>query len=172
MDKAIDSYLSDQFGTLKVPDDPNERFIMARTLLGYSLVGRLDYWFDFAIDKITNASPAQPYVRENDLSRKDKSLREAFVHMDDQSKKAIKELVSTTITGLLFSILVDFDQFDFGELSLVLKTKSAEAVSIEISSPEEELHNDLSEWLFLYSKHRNQFVEREQSELGISYRIK
>lgn len=172
MTKAIDFYLSDQFGALNVPDDPNERFTMARSLLGHSLVNNLDYWFDFAMDKINNASPAQPLVRENDFSRKDKSLREPFVHMDEQSKKAFAELLSTTITGLLFGILVDFDQFDFGELSLLLKTKSAETVSIEITSQTEELHDELSEWIYLFSKHKDQFVEREQSNLETSYRLR
>jgi hypothetical protein len=108
MDTPIDGY-SDRYGKLTVPTDPVERFKMARSLLGYSLVTSLDYWLDFAVDKLENPQPETPYARENEYAKKDRSLREPFASFDKKSKEAVLKLLSASVTGLLFSILTDFD---------------------------------------------------------------
>lgn len=82
------------------------------------------------------------------------------------------KLLSATVTGLLFSILTDFDQFDFGELSIKLLTKSENPISIDITAPPEELHDDLNEWIYLFSKYKELLVEREITSFGIRYGLK
>lgn len=171
MNNKIDAY-SDNFGNLNVPTDSRERVTMARDLLGYSLVHKLDYWLDFAIDKINNASPAEPYTRENEYAKRDRSLREPFANFDKEAKEAVLRLLSKTMSGLLFGILTDFDQFDFGELSIMLTTKSEDPVSIEITAPPEELHDELGEWIYEFSKYREQLVERTVSSFGTEYGFK
>ena len=77
MRSPIDPHLTDMFGRLNVPENPKARFEMTRALLGSSLVGNLDYWIANALDKIENAEPAEPYVRDNDFSRNDRYFRDA-----------------------------------------------------------------------------------------------
>lgn len=132
----------------------------------------LDYWLDFAVDKLENPLPETPYTRENEYAKKDRSLREPFASFDKGSKEAVVKLLSATVTGLLFSILTDFDQFDFGELSIKLLTKSENPISIDITAPPEELHDDLNEWIYLFSKYKELLVEREITSFGIRYGLK
>jgi hypothetical protein len=171
MHTLIDTY-SDNYGNLNVPAGQNERFRMARSLLGYSLVHGLDYWLDLSLDKVDNELPEKPYAGDNNYSRKDRYLREAFTRLDGDSKNAVKKLLSETITGMLFNVLVNFDQFDFGELSIQMTTKSKEPVSIEMTSPTEDLYDELNEWIYVFSKHKDQLVEREVTSGGTSYRLK
>lgn len=159
MNTQIEEY-SDKFGNLKVPSDSKERFEMARKLLGSSLVDSMDYWLDFAIDKINNVSPAEPYIRENEYAKRDRALREPFAKFDKGSKEAVMQLLSATISGLLFGVLTDFDQFDFGDLSIRLRTKSENPVTIEITSPTEELHDELAGWIDTFSKYKERLAER------------
>ncbi len=171
MNTPIDPYLADQFGTLNVPEDSQEKYTMARTLLGYSLVNELDYWLEAAKDKMENPLPTAPYIRDNAFSRKDRYFRDAFANMDPASKKVAMQLLQTTITGILFGVLTNFDQFDFGELSISLLPKSSQSSPIEITSPTEELHDELSYWIHSFSKFREELVIREEGSLGTSYRL-
>jgi hypothetical protein len=105
MSTSIDPYLADQFGRLNVPPDPKAQITMARALLGNSFINTLDHWIDNALDKIENQSPSEPYTRDNDFSRKDRYFREAFAQMDSISKEAVKKLLCSSLSGLLFGLL-------------------------------------------------------------------
>jgi len=171
MSSPIDQYLADKFGRLNVPADPKAQITMARALLGSSLVDNLDYWIDNALDKIDNPTPAEPYVRDNEFSRKDRYFREAFAQMDDASKEAVRKLICKTLSGLLFSMLVNFDQFDFGDLSISLLPKTDNPTPIEVTSPTEELHDETQEWIYLFSRFKDQLVKREETKAGIFYQL-
>ena len=97
---------------------------MARALLGSSFVSTLDYWLNNALDKLENPKPSEPYIRDNEFSREDRYFRDAFSKMDPTSKEAVRKLIFTTLSGLLFSLLVDVDQFQFGDLSIALLPKN------------------------------------------------
>jgi hypothetical protein len=86
MDNLIDPYLTDQHGTLNVPENQKERYTMATALLGYSFVKNLDYCLETARDKMENPLPSTPYIRDNAFSQKDRYFREAFANMDSVQK--------------------------------------------------------------------------------------
>jgi hypothetical protein len=171
MSTPIDPYLANQFGKLNVPADPKAQFDMARTLLGSSFVGTLDYLLNNALDKVENPKPSKPYIRDNEFSREDRYFRDAFEKMDPTSKEAVRKLLFRSLSGLFFSLLVDVDQFRFGELSISLLPKTDSPNSIELTSPTEELHDELHEWIYQFSKFREKLVEREDTKAGVSYRL-
>ena len=171
MDTLIDPYLADQYGTLNVPENPKERYTMARALPGYSFVNSLDHCLEAARDKMENPLPATPYIRDNAFSRKDRYFREAFANMDPASKKVAMEILQTTVTSLLFDIPTNFDQFDFGELSISLLPKSSQPSPIELTSPTKELHDELSYWIYSFSKFKDELVAKEDGTLGTSFRL-
>jgi len=93
MSSPIDQYLADQFGHLNVPEYPKAQIvmIMARALLGSALTHTLDYWIAIALDKIDNLQPAKPYIRDNDLSRRDRYFRDAFSKIGYRLKRRRSE---------------------------------------------------------------------------------
>ena len=75
MQNLIAKYLTSNFGDIDLPTDDEEKEKLARVLLGLSIVNRLDYWIDHAKDYIDNNEPKEPFIRDNELSRKDKAFR-------------------------------------------------------------------------------------------------
>lgn len=53
-----------------------------------------------------------------------------------------------------------------------LKPKSVEIAEIKISSDTEDLHDDHSEWIYAFSKFKDDLVEREDNKNWVSYRLK
>ena len=131
---------------------------MARALLGSALTHTLDYWIAIAIDKIENPQPAKPYIRDNDLSRRDRYFRDAFSKLDTNAKEAVQKLICDTLSGLLFSVLVDFDQFDFGKLSISLLPKTDNPTPIEVTVPTEELHDEFNDWITSFSRFKDKLT--------------
>jgi hypothetical protein len=172
MQDIIKKYLKSDFGDIEIPDNDQEKFKLARALLGSSIVHRLDYWLDIAKDYVENKEPKEPFVRVNELSRKDKIFRETFSKLDNETKAVIIKLVNATTTGIVFSLLTNFDQFDFGDLTISLKPKSTDSTEIKISSDLEDLHDELSEWIYSFSKFKDELVEKEENKNWTSYRIK
>jgi hypothetical protein len=172
MNDIFTQYLKNDFGEIGLPTEEAERIELARALFGYSIVNRLDYWLDIAKDLLESDAPKQPFLRDNAASRKDKAFREVFSKMDAASKEAVLKLLNTTATGLVFSMLTNLDQFDFGQLSLTLQPKSAEPVNIPITTEEAELHEELAVWVYKYSKFKADLVEKQESSLGTSYALK
>lgn len=68
--------------------------------------------------------------------------------------------------------MTNFDHFDFGEITLLLKPKAVDETEIKISSDLEDLHDELSEWIYNFSKFKNDLVVKEEDKLGTSYRLK
>ena len=158
MSSPIDQYLADEFGRLNVPEHPTAQITMARALFGSALTHTLDYWIANALDKIEKPQPAKPYVRDNDLSRRDRYFRDAFSKLDTDSKEAVQKLICDTLSGLLFSVLVDFDQFDFGELSISLLPKTDNPTPIEFTLPTEELHDEFNDWITSFSRFKDKLT--------------
>jgi len=172
MKDIISKYLKSDNGDIELPLDDRDKIKLARALLGFSIIHELDYWLDIAKDYIENDKPKEPFLRENNLSKKDMIFRNAFAKLDNETKDAIKKLVNSTATGIVFSLLTNFDQFDFGEVLLYLKPKSVDTTEIRISSELEELHDELSEWIYEFSKFKHDLVVKEEDKYGISYRLK
>ena len=172
MQDIIKKYLKPDSGDIEIPDTEKEKLKLARALLGYSIVHKLDYWLDTAKDFVENKEPKESLLRDNEFSRNDKTFRDTFTKLDKRTQELIIKLVNSTATGIIFSMLTNIDQFDFGELTLSLKPKSAETTVIKISSDTQDLHDDLAEWIYTFSKFKDDLVEKEESKNWISYRIK
>jgi hypothetical protein len=172
MQNLIDKYLISNLGDIVIPEDEDEKIKLARALLGLSIISNLDYWLDHAKDYFDNDQPKEPFIRNNELSRQDKTFRETFSKLDNETKVVILKLINSTATGVLFSMLTSFDQFDFGELILSLKPKAIDKTEIKISSDLEDLHDELSEWIYTFSKFKDNLVEKEENNLGTTYRLK
>lgn len=157
MKELIEKYVVDKFGNIEIPESEEEKQRLARALLGISLISNLDYWLDNAFDLINNAERAEPFIRENAASKKDKAFRAAFANLEGEVKEKIKQLIADTTTGVLFSTLVSFDQFDFGELQIKLVPKTLDGQTEELDvTNKEDLHDELPEWLENFSKHQEQ----------------
>lgn len=150
----MDKYVADQFGHITIPTTAEEKVALARALLGFSLISNLDIWLNDAFDLIDNPEPKEPFLRENEASRKDKALRTTLGGLENEAKEKIKQLVLDTGTGVLFSTLVSLDQFDFGEISIKLKPKTLteDNQELEITKKWEDLHDDLPNWIESFSK--------------------
>ena len=170
MREIIDKYLKSKFGDIDIPSDNAEKQQLARALFGLSIVENLDYWLNLANDYVDNEKPDEPFARENAFSQRDKHFRNALAKLDNDTKKVIKELICSTSTGIIFSLLTNLDQFDYGKLKLSLTPKSRQNLEIEISS-EDELHDDLAVWIDSFSKYKDDLVEKENTSLGTSYRL-
>ncbi|MFB9865494.1 hypothetical protein [Rufibacter immobilis] len=156
MKELLGKYAQDRFGNLKSPESDEEKQQLAREVFGKNLVSILDDWLGTAFDLVDNSEPIEPLVRANESSRKDIAFRETFKKLDSQTKEKIKELVTDTATGLLFSTLVSFDQFDYGQLKITLSPKKIDNLKEEwqITNTEGmlDLHDELDKWIENYSK--------------------
>lgn len=153
MKELIDKYAKDKFGNLAIPETEEEKEQLARAVFGKNLVNVLDGWLEAAFDFVDNPEPIEPFIRENESSRKDKAFRNTFKNLDSQTKEKIKELITETATGLLFSTLVSFDQFDYGQLKMALSPKTTDNLEEEwnITGEGLDLHDELDEWIETYS---------------------
>ena len=172
MNEIINKYLNNDRGEIQIPADNEERHKLVRALIGFSFTKRLDYWLDFARDYVENSAPKEPFVRDNELSKKDRLLRDTLSKLDDHTKKVLIRLIDSTATGVLFSILTDMDQFGFGKIILSLRPKSDDGTQIEISSETEDLHDELAEWIYSFSKFKAELVDVEEGKYGTSYQLK
>ena len=172
MHNLIEKYLISNFGNIVIPENEDDKIKLARALLGLSIISNLDYWLDHAKDYLDNDQPKEPFIRDNELSRKDKTFRDTFSKLDNETKTVVLKLISSTVTGVLFGMLTSFDQFDFGELILSLKPKAVDKTEIKISSDLEDLHDELSEWIYTFSKYKDDLVEKEETKFGTTYRLK
>ena len=94
MQDIIKKYLKTDFGDLEIPDSDQEKLKLARALLGSSIVHGLDYWLDIAKDYVENKDPKEPFLRDNEFSRKDKTFRDTFSKLDKETKEVIIKLVN------------------------------------------------------------------------------
>jgi len=170
MCEIVNKYLKTKFGDIDIPSDNAEKQQLARALFGLSIVDKLDHWLHVANDYVDNEKPTEPFERDNEFSQRDEHFRNAFAKLDNDTKKAIKELISSTSTGIIFSLLTNLDQFDYGKLKLSLTPKSRQDLEIEISS-EDELHDDLAVWIDSFSKYKDDLVEKENTSFGTSYKL-
>ena len=167
----LNKYLNSQSGDIVGPIAEEDKIKLLKALLGSSFISDLDSWLGLAQDYLENREPATPFLRDNELRRKDKLYRSSFSKLDDSTKEIIFKLILSTTSGLLFSILVNFDQFRHGDLSISLKTKSPGQETINITPGIDDLHDELSEWIYEFSKYKDKLVERVEEANGTSFRL-
>lgn len=158
----LEKYVIDDYGHVQVPEDINDRNELGKALFGASLIHALDFWLNDANDLIENPQPAEPYLRKNEAYRIDKSFRETLSTLSEEQKNIIKKLIQRTATGLLFNILVDLDQFDYGQIKMQIKPKQLDNSETELNvlPTKFQIHDELNEWIFYLSKYSNELVEK------------
>lgn len=144
------------------PQDGQERVRLARALYGKQLIGTFDYWFSHALDLIENAEPAKPFPRKNEAYKKDAYFRNRLSTLSAEQKQVVRHLIRTTAYGVLFGVLVDIDQSDYGEFTLALKpgAVAGNGQTIQLAPDEEnDLHDELRDWILSFSRYADEITE-------------
>jgi hypothetical protein len=152
----------DPEGRIVWPDHDAERVQLARRLFGEAIVGRADYWIDWAYDLITNPEPPKPYPHENYASEEDRAYRKCFSTLNERQKQVIHRLIRRLVDGVAFSILSRLDQFGAGgdrvEISLIGRRSEGEPVEVPITAPDEEMHEQYIQWQEEFGKHSQELL--------------
>ncbi len=168
--ELLELYVTDQYGHVHIPEDILDRKELGKALLGASLINSLDYWLDDANDLIENAEPRELFIRKNEAYKIDKTFRDALSTLSDEQKMIVVRLIQRIATGLLFNILADLDQFDYGQIKMQIKPKQQvdSNEKLDILPSESEIHNELGNWVYHLSRYSKELVEK----LEDGYRLK
>lgn len=150
------------------PDDLKERALLARALFGRELISKLDSWIKYANDLIENPEPQTPFPRHNKAYFRDKYFRDNLQSLNADQKQAVRNLTRTVIHGTLFSALVTLDQGHFGKYNLLLMpSQDRETPDISLFRDlDEELHDELNDWIVSFSKFSDEILELVQHPKG------
>jgi hypothetical protein len=150
------------------PNDPNERALLARALLGKELIAEFDSQMRWAIDFLENSQRQEPVPRKNRISLEDDYLRENLHPLETRQKKMVRDLLRKSMVGMLFSMLVTLDQSSFGNYDLVLspaQTIDHSSTSLFTALPDE-LHDELNDWIVSFSDFADEIVELVEHPKG------
>lgn len=137
------------------PENEMDRKQLATLLFGTAFIESLDSWINLASDHVNQSNPEKPFVRRNEVYRRNKAYREIFSQLTDQQKDMVMKLIRDVASGVLFSTLVHFDQFYQAEVEItVVDSKSKERVII---APEgDDLHDQYFDWIKRFSQYGNE----------------
>src|SRR4030095_16843446 len=150
------------------PDDPKEQAFLARALFGRQLIAKFDYRMKWAIDFLENPQGQEAFLRQNRISLEDDYFRENLNTLESLQKKVVRDLIRSTIVGMLFSALVTVDQSSFGKYDLILtpsQTTDNSSISLLTALPDE-LHDELNDWIISFSDFADEIVELVQHPQG------
>ncbi len=150
------------------PNDPNERALLARALLGRELMAKFDSRMRWAINFLENSQPQEPFPRKSSLGLEDDYFRQHLYPLETGQKKVVRDLIGKSMVGALFSMLVTLDQSSFGEYDLMLtpsQTVENSNTSLFTALPDE-LHDELNDWIISFSDFADEIVELVQHPKG------
>jgi hypothetical protein len=150
------------------PDDQKEQALLARALFGRQLIAKFDYWLRHAIDLLENPEPKKPFPRHNIVDLEDHYFRGNMQTLEPNQQKAVRDLIRTTVHGVLFSALIILDQSPFGKYDLRLtpsQTTENSGISLFMDLPDE-LHDELNDWIISFSDYSDEIVELVQHSQG------
>ena len=154
MSPTADNYLRehlDAANAIAWPADPDAKADVAQTLLAIWLIGKCDYWYAHARDRVSNPRPTEPYVRpDSEVAREDASFRSAFSTLDDRQRAAVLRLLRKVIDGTMFGALVTLDQFAHAAVSVTFSNRDGEPPYSVPAVPGPGgfgIHDRWSEWL-------------------------
>ncbi len=167
------NYVSDE-GEIAWPVDSQECALLARVLYGKQLISTFDYWFSRAIDLIENSGPPTPFPRKNEAYKEDKYFRDKLSTLSVEQKQVVRNLVRTITHGVLFGVLADFDQSDYGEYELALKPGGVESngQTVSVAPNKHDLHDELNDWILSFSKFADEITELIEIKGGWQFQIK
>lgn len=121
----------------------------------------MDNYLDYAVDRVTNPQPAQPFEIENWLSGVDRAYRQCFSSMSDRQKQIVLRLVRDVVDGVLLQTLTSLDQFYVADVKIALVGNGPDGQAVEV--PVTSLETDLAE-LFVqcteeFSRYSTQLVD-------------
>lgn len=150
------------------PDDPTERVLLARALFGRQLIAKFDSWIKHALDFLENPARQESFQRNSKIDLENKYFRAGLQNLEPAQNKVIRDLICTTVQGMLFSALVTLDQSPFGKYELLLmpsQTKDSSGISLFTDLPDQ-LHDELNDWIVSFSGFSNEIVELVQHPKG------
>ena len=149
------------------PDDPKERALLARALFGRQLIAKFDLQMKRAIDLLIE-NPSEPFRRRNRVKLEEDYFRQNLPVLESRQKKAIRDLIRTTVVGMLFSTLVTLDHSPFGKYDLILTPSQPinnPGVSLFTALPDG-LPDELYDWIISFSDFADEIVALVQHPKG------
>ena len=175
---AIDifnQYVTQDFG-VNWPDDESERSLLARALLGKSLISRFDLAIDNQYALIDGHTTKFEPKANSDLGKIHDYKKKQFNSFSKSQTSFIKKVILDAQFQSFFDVLVRFDQPSDGSYDLVLNlfTSNGESpIPIKLMGNHlDDLHNDLFDWLYSFSKYGNELVELVQNKHSMSFHTK
>lgn len=141
------------------PTEKDDQATLGRTILGVSFVRTLDYWIGLAVDYVSNPTSEEVFPRRNEAWKRDRAYRSVFEQLTDEQRGIVLKLVREVAHGVLFSTMVNLDQFPPADvhIALVERDESEQVVRhVEIYAGNGDLHDELSEWVARFSTHAEQ----------------
>ena len=141
------------------PPESQDQATLGRTMLGISFVRTMDYWIDLAVDYVTNPGDDKVFERKNEAWKRDRAYRSAFAQLTAEQRTMVLKLVRQVAHGVLFSTMVDVDQFPPANVHIALVERDEDeqiARSVEIYAGNGDLHDELCDWVARFSKHAEQ----------------
>jgi hypothetical protein len=157
---------------IKIPDDDNEKRLLARAILGKELIARFDYWLTYGIDLVFDELKISKFGQQSILEKRKAYFYNNFHLLTDTQKAAIRYLVRYISNGILFSNLVALDQPHFGNYNFMLKISGSETEISILSDPLNDLHDELNNWLISFSKYGDEIVELVETKSGWQFKSK
>ena len=120
------------------------------------------------INLLENPQPREPSLRQNRIKLEDDYFQENLHILESHQKRVVRDLIRTTVIGMLFAALVTLDQSPFGKYDLILtpsQTAENPGVSLFTALPDE-LHDELNDWIISFSDFANEIVELVQHPEG------
>ena len=141
------------------PAESEDKATLGRTMLGVSFVSTLDYWIDVAVDYVTNPDNDDAFPRKNEAWKRDRAYRSVFAQLTIEQRRMVLKLVREVAHGVLFSTLVNVDQFPPADVHITLVERDDNeqvARSVQIYAGNGDLHDEFCEWVARFSKHAEQ----------------
>ena len=93
---------------IEIPNSENE---ITNLFLGALIVDKIDYWLERSFELIDNEKPKIPFEREwSEVAKNDKAYRTSLSQLDSETKTQLKKLLQESIEGVMFSMLLEFDE--------------------------------------------------------------
>ena len=125
---------------IEIPNSENE---ITNLFLGALIVDKIDYWLEKSFDLIDNEKPKIPFEREwSEVAKKDKAYRTNLSQLDSKTKTQLKKLLQESVEGVIFSMLLEFDENWTINLNCE-KTKSTANENCD-------LHECFYEWITMF----------------------
>ena len=131
--------------TFEWPNDNAEAAKAARELFLNECSNNARYWIKWIMDFVMYPDPEKPFERpSSDIAKEDAAFRKSLSSLSTQQKENLLELLNRSLSGVIFSTLLTFDQFPHGEASIHVREGLEKEAGRQflVSPTDTELHED------------------------------